>query len=299
MRIYAIGSFVVACSVKVARLPRAGESLDADAFVAEPGGKGFNLALAAHRLGAVVDGVFAIGGDPFAAVAVSAFEGAGLATDMLLKRSGSTGAGIGFIDKAGENCLAVSLGANRELAAEDVAPAKIGDCNLVMATFESPDAPIAAAFAAARSRGIRTLLNPSPSRPIDAQILAHTSILIVNRVEAVDCGIDIADETTLERVMQAGPEIVVVTLGKDGAVAFSRCEPPRWQAAVAVTAVDTIGAGDAFSAGFAVTLLQGGSIEEALTRAAACGAITAARFGAFDAFPTAFELERFCEAAKV
>ncbi|MCE4223760.1 ribokinase [Methylobacterium sp. C25] len=294
MRIYVIGSFVVACSVKVARLPRAGESLDADAFVAEPGGKGFNLALAAHRLGAAIDGVFGIGDDPFASVAVSAFEGAGLATDMLLKRSGSTGAGIGFVDQAGENCLAVSLGANRYLEAKDVEPARIANCNLVMATFESPDAPIAAAFAAARARGIRTLLNPSPNRPIDSRILADTSILIVNRVEAVDLGIDIADETTVDRLMRAGPDIVVVTLGEDGALAFSRSEPPARQAAVPVTAVDTIGAGDAFSAGFAVSLLQGRLVAEALARAAACGAITAARFGAFDAFPTTAELERFC-----
>ena len=51
MQVFVVGSFVVACSVKVARLPRAGESLAASAFVAEPGGKGFNLALALHRLG--------------------------------------------------------------------------------------------------------------------------------------------------------------------------------------------------------------------------------------------------------
>ncbi|GLS42269.1 PfkB family carbohydrate kinase [Methylobacterium brachythecii] len=299
MRIFVIGSFVVACSVKVARLPRAGESLNADAFVAEPGGKGFNLALAAHRLGATIDGVFRIGNDPFAAVAVSAFEGAGLATDMLLTRTGSTGAGIGFVDQAGENCLAVSLGANRQLAAEDVEPARVGDCDLVMATFESPDAPIAAAFAAARARGVRTLLNPSPSRPIAPRVLADTSILIVNRVEAVDLGIDIADESTVHRLMRAGPEIVVVTLGEDGALAFSRSEPPRRQAAVPVTAVDTIGAGDAFSAGFAVSLLQGRPITESLARAAACGAVTAARFGAFDAFPTAADLECFFKASEV
>ncbi|GEP00302.1 ribokinase [Methylobacterium haplocladii] len=297
MQIFVVGSFVVACSVKVARLPRAGESLDAQDFVSEPGGKGFNLALAAHRLGASIEGVFAIGDDPFAAVAVSAFEGAGLATDMLVTRSGSTGAGVGFVDQAGENCLAVNLGANRLLGAGDVDRARIARADFVMATFESPDAPIAEAFAQARSRGIRTLLNPSPSRPIDPRILADTAILVVNRVEAADLGLDVADAGTAQALLRAGPAIVVVTLGEEGAVVFQRDETACRQAAFPVAVIDTIGAGDAFSAGFAVGLLEGRPVGEALVRAAACGAITACRFGAFDAFPTKAELDRFCDAA--
>lgn len=297
MQIFVVGSFVVACSVKVARLPRAGESLDAQAFVSEPGGKGFNLALAARRLGAQLDGIFAIGDDPFAAVAVTAFAGAGLAEDMLVRRSGSTGAGVGFVDQAGENCLAVSLGTNRLLAAGDVDPSRIDRADLVMATFESPDAPIAAAFARARSRGIRTLLNPSPSRPIDPGILADTTILVVNRVEAADLGFDMAVPGTADALLQAGPEVVVVTLGEEGAVAFRREGPACHQAAFPVAVIDTIGAGDAFSAGFAVGLLEDRPLEEALARAAACGALTACRFGAFDAFPTKAELDRFCTVA--
>lgn len=296
MRIFVVGSFVVACSVKVARLPRAGESLDAQAFVSEPGGKGFNLALAAHRLGANIDGVFAIGDDPFASVAVSAFEQAGLATDMLVTRPGSTGAGIGFVDQTGENCLAVSLGANRLLAADDIDVDRLDRADLVMATFESPDAPIAAVFARARSRGTRTLLNPSPNRPIEPRILADTAILVVNRLEAADLGLDIDGsdvEAAAQALMRAGPDMVVVTLGEDGAMAFRQGQPSCRQAAFRVAAVDTIGAGDAFSAGFAVALLDGSPVEEALARAAACGALAACRFGAFEAFPTAVELDRF------
>lgn len=301
MQVFVVGSFVVACSVKVARLPRAGESLDASAFVSEAGGKGFNLALAMHRLGATVAGAFAVGDDPFAAVAGSAFARAGLSTDMLVTKSGSTGAGIGFVDDRGENCLAVSLGANRLLSGEDVlrrAPG-LDAAQLVLATFESPNAPIAAAFARARSRGARTLLNPSPSRPIAPEILANTAILVVNRVEAEDLGLrpEAGTVAGAEALLAAGPEIVVVTLGADGAMAVSREGPPIRQPAFPVSVVDTIGAGDAFSAGFAAALLQGRPLDEALRRAAAYGGLAACRFGAFDAFPDALELERFLESA--
>lgn len=307
MQVFVVGSFVVACSVKVARLPRAGESLDAEAFVAEPGGKGFNLALAAHRLGAAVDGVFAIGDDAFAVLARSAFARAGLSSDMLVAREGSTGAGIGFVDRAGENCLAVGLGANRLLGAADIERAAAGleRSDLVLATFESPDEPIAAAFARARAQGIRTLLNPSPSRPIDPAILADTSILLVNQVEAADLGLDLAfagrevgHDAGVDALLRSGPDMLIVTLGPEGAVLLRAGHAPCRQTAFRAPVVDTIGAGDAFAAGFAVALLRGRPVAEALRCAAACGAATIGRFGAFDAFPTTTELDQFLATAE-
>lgn len=302
MQVFVVGSFVVACSVVVARLPRAGESLDAAAFISEPGGKGFNLALALHRLGIGITGLFAIGDDVFAAVAEAAFAGAGLSPNMLVRYPGSTGAGVGFVDGQGENCLAVSLGANRLLDARDVAgaSASLDAANLVVATFESPDAPILAAFVRARVNGAATLLNPSPSRAIDPAILSATTILVVNRVEADDLGLDgsgiaetgTGDAARFEALSARGPELIVVTLGEKGALAYRR---GRWfrQAALSVAVVDTIGAGDAFAAGLSEGLMRNLPIEESLRRAAACGALTAARLGAFDAFPTAEALETF------
>ncbi|MGU3539532.1 PfkB family carbohydrate kinase [Methylobacterium sp. A54F] len=296
MQVFVVGSFVVACSVKVARLPRTGESLDATDFVSEPGGKGFNLALAAARLGAGVDGAFAIGSDAFAAVARSAFRQEGLAEAMLHEKPGSTGAGVGFVDPAGENCLAVSLGANRRLGAEDIDDDAVARAHLVLATFESPDAPIAAAFARARALGIPTLLNPSPTRPIPPGLLADTAILLLNRVEAGDLGLTDGDGFAPRRLadlMEGGPGTVVVTLGAAGAVAFRRGSPPLRQAAFRVAAVDTIGAGDAFGAGLAVALIEGRPLDQALRRAAACAALTVGRFGAFEAFPSSAALDRF------
>ena len=256
-----------------------------------------------HRLGIAVDGVFAIGDDVFAAVAQAAFVGSGLSTDMLISHPGSTGAGIGFIDQAGENCLAVSLGANRLLSALDVGRASdaIERSDLVLATFESPDEPILAAFERARSRGVATLLNASPSRPILPQILARTTILVLNQVEADDLGLDgsgIAeggdiDAARFAELTRAGLELVVVTLGERGAAAFRRDGTPLRQDAFPVDVVDTIGAGDAFAAGLAASLVEKRPVEEALRRAAACGALTAARFGALDAFPTRDALATF------
>ena len=301
VQIFIVGSFVVACTVKVARLPRSGESVDAAAFLSEPGGKGFNLALACHRLGAHVGGVFVIGDDAFSEIAVATFQQVGLAQAMLVRRPGSTGAGVGFVDTVGENCLAVSLGVNGLMAAGDV-EARFADLDrgaLVMATFESPDAPIQSAFARARARGTATLLNPSPMRAIDPRILADTAILVVNRVEAEDLGLEDAldadgrKSACIDALMGMGPDTIVITKGEAGAVLFRRGLPACHQPAFRVPVVDTIGAGDAFTAGFGTAVLESRSIEDALRRASACGALTTSRFGAFEAFPSGAELDRF------
>ncbi|KQS86035.1 ribokinase [Methylobacterium sp. Leaf361] len=303
MRLFVVGSFVIACSVKVARLPQAGESLDGLAFLAEPGGKGFNLALAAHQLGVGVDGLFAVGTDVFSPMVRATFARVGFAEDMLVPHAGSTGAGVAFVDAAGENCLAVCLGANLALGAEDVraVAARLERADLVAATFESPDASIRAAFALARQAGIPTLLNPSPMRPIDPAILADTAILVVNAVEAADLGLGtpdaIADATEatpgIAALLSGGLGLLIVTLGERGAVAFRPGLPPLRQPAFAVAAVDTVGAGDAFTAGLIAGLLAGEPLDAILRQAAACGALTTCQFGAFEAFPTAQVLAAF------
>ncbi len=309
MRVFVIGSFVIACSVKVARLPQAGESLNGLAFLAEPGGKGFNLALATHKLGITVDGLFAVGTDVFSPMVRSTFAQIGFSEDMLVPHLGSTGAGVAFVDAAGENCLAVCLGANLALSAEDIRATahRVRQAHLVAATFESPDAAIREAFALARMSGIPTLLNPSPMRPIDPAILADTAILVVNAVEAGDLGLGAPDAIAeaqaatpaMAALLDGGLELLVVTLGERGAIAFRPGLPPLRQAAFAVAAVDTVGAGDAFTAGLMAGLLAEESLERALRRAAACGALTTCQFGAFDAFPTAPMLAAFLDDAAI
>lgn len=307
--IFVLGSFVIACSAKVARFPRAGESLRADHVTVEPGGKGFNLALGARRLGIAVDGLLAVGDDLLSVFAEPALESADLPASMLARFPGRTGSGIGFIDATGENCLAVDSGANLRLAAENVRAVahEVTRAGLVLAQFEIGDAPILEAFTLARAAGKRTMLNPSPFRPVTAPLLAQTSILIVNAAEAAALAQELAPDLAFgtgadaagqghrlaERVFERGADTLIITLGSQGALAFRRDEPDLVQQAFPVEPVDTLGAGDAFAAGLAASLVQGLDLQTALHRAAACGAMATLGTGVFDILPTAAALEAF------
>jgi ribokinase len=110
-------------------------------------------------------------------------------------------------------------------------------------------------------------------------------------------GIRAADASVFDRVAAAvldrGPHLFIVTLGREGALAFRPSQASLHQAAFAVDAVDTLGAGDAFTAGFAVSLLEARPLSECLRRAAASGALATRRLGVFDALPARDELDVF------
>ena len=299
--LFVLGSFVVACSAKVERFPSIGESATAEHFIVEAGGKGFNLATAAHRLGATVHSIFAIGNDLFAETAAPAFAKAGFTPTRLVRCAGRTGSGIGFIDATGETCVAVYSGANLSLSGEDVqaVAASIAGSRVVLAQFEIADAPIAAAFAKAREHGAQTMLNPSPFRMPSPEILRDTTMLVVNEVEAqaIVAPASLDDDKTaraaIEAVLACGPDMLVVTRGPRGAVAHRRDAPALIQPAFAIEAVDSLGAGDAFLASLAVGLAEERTLEDSLRRAAAAGAIATARPGVFDALATLDALEQF------
>ena len=300
-RIFVLGSFVAACTVKVDRIPRAGETLRAHSFKLEAGGKGFNCAAAIRRLGAEVDGLLAVGDDHFATLADTALAAEGLSSQLLLRIAGQTGAGVGFINSAGENWIAVHPGANALLSANHVeaATSRLLTTQAIIAQFEIGDEAIAAGFALARRNGTTTFLNPSPFRPIHPRVAALTDILVVNETEAAHltgheptgCRDGLASLLAwgdrLAPVFRAGTSAVVVTGGAAGAVAFRPELPPLAQPAFAVRTIDTIGAGDAFMGGLALSLVSGLNWAESLRCAAACGAHAVTGFGVLASLPDA------------
>lgn len=309
--IFVLGSFVLACTAKVSRFPRPGESMTAEHVTIEPGGKGLNQAVMARRLGAAVEGLLAVGDDLAASFAPPALERADLPQTMLLPIAGDTGSGIGFIDAEGETSLAIAPNANLVLSASHVREraAAIEGAALVTAQYETADAPIRTAFALARRAGVPTLLNPSPFRPIADDILAATSILIVNQTEARALAAllgqpeDEAAEperfiaTVGPAILARGPRFVVLTRGAAGAVAVAADESPVQQAGFRVDTVDALGAGDAFAATLGVRLATGHPLAAAMRDASAAGALTTTRPGVFDALPSAADIAALSRSA--
>ena len=307
-RAFVLGNFVQACSWHVGRQPAPGETLEADGFQIEAGGKGLNVAVGLHRLGAQVQALIGCGQDPAADSLLALLARKGLSADHVHRLPGPSGWGSGLIGADGHNSIVVYLGANRLLTAAhaEAARADIEGAQLVYGHFETALAALEAAFRIAHARGVPTLLNPSPWQLPSAELRRSTHTLIVNEVEAAQLlalpeGLGElpvqAISVRLPGVAAYWPALrrLVITLGAHGALgAEASADGDVWSlwhaAAPRITAVDTVGAGDAFASAYAWAVLQGHTLPEALSWGNAGGAHVASRAGVLDALPDARQL---------
>ena len=94
-----------------------------------------------------------------------------------------------------------------------------------------------------------------------------------------------------EAIGALGPAEVVVKLGARGALARLDGRMTS-RAATPVAVVDTVGAGDAFVAGYLAERLRGASVEARLELAVRTGAAACAHAGDWEGFPTRRDLDR-------
>jgi ribokinase len=287
--IVVIGSANVDLVTRVERLPAPGETVLATGYAEHPGGKGANQAIAAARLGRAVSFVGVVGEDGHAALLTRALAGEGVDVAHLRRMPDvPTGRALVIVDDAAENSIVVVSGANAQLRSDDVAAAAAALRGAAVAVAQL-EIPLAAVRAAAEQAGGRFVLNPAPARPLDADLLAHVDVLVVNegefaRVTGVEVGGDAP--TFAARVAQAGLRCaVVVTLGGRGAMV---CEDGQVTVCPAppVTVVDTTGAGDCFVGALADALARGQSLPEAMHWAVAAASLSTQSLGATTAMPT-------------
>lgn len=274
--IVVVGSVNLDLSATVARLPAPGETVTGATLSRFPGGKGANQALAARRLGSDVRLVACVGEDAAADEALALLRGDGVDLSSVQVLSGAaTGIALICVAPSGENQIVVAPGAN---ASMDPAAIDPGVADALICQLEVPADAIARA--ANEFQGF-FCANLAPAKEVDARVLQRADLVIVNETEAAWYG------DTLE----ACGGMVATTYGSRGAslrkngALIADAEPP------AVTAVDTVGAGDAFTAALTVALVEGAEPVEALRFACAAGAAAATRAGAQPSLPTREEVE--------
>jgi ribokinase len=218
-----------------------------------------------------------------------------------------SGYGVGFVGERGENFLAAFQGANALVNAQHVQQhfADIIASDWVCAQFEAPQEAILAAFELARLARARTYLNPSPWRMPSREILALTDVLVVNETEAAlmfalpaaanwDAHIWQQQLPGMVQQLALTCELIVVTLGANGAVAYTSNGDTYFQPAWIIVQLDATGAGDAFGCGLIWGWSQRRPLDQTLSFANACGALVAAAQGVLSALPDSTLVENFC-----
>jgi ribokinase len=298
LRVVVLGGLNMDLVVRVAELPRAGETVAGEDLLRAAGGKGGNQAVALARLGGAVSMIGRVGRDAFGRELRHGLMEAGVATRWVGYSGRPTGAALILVDDRGENSIAVASGANADLAAAAIPRRVFESAEVVVASLEVPLASIAEAFRLAHSAGARTVLNTAPARQVGEELLGLSDVLICNEIELASLlagGSDGLDVAAAARALRSRDEqVVVVTLGQRGVVAISGAEVFE-QSAFRVSTVDTTGAGDAFVGGFVMGRWWSAGLADALRWGCAAGALATTKSGAQPSMPGLSELRQLLQ----
>ena len=295
---------------RVDRFPAAGETRRGQAFFANSGGKGFNQSVACARQGVATAFVAACGNDAIGVLAREAAQSVDVHARWQIMHEHATGTAAVLVDASGQNQIVVALGANEHLdpgfvrAQDEV----FASAKILLAQLENNIDAIAAALDLGARHGLTRMLNPAPVHAqLDATMLRNVDILTPNETEFTQllerfAGVRIAADTLAERndadlhafARRLGAATVVITLGARGCF-VSHGDDQRGDAAACyrlppetVRAIDTTGAGDAFSGALAAALVRfdGQAFRRSVAHANRVGALSTETAGAAAAMPS-------------
>jgi ribokinase len=295
-----LGSFVADLAFRTKKIPAWGETVLGSGFVLGPGGKGSNQAVAARRLGHRVSFVSKLGRDPFGDLARQMYEREGIDAQFVFDSPDlTTGGAAIIIDEArGENAIIVVPGACYEVtpAEIDLTRSRIAESSVFLTQLELRLPSVEYGLRVAHELGVPTILNPAPAVALPETIFPLCDYLTPNESEAAALtGLPVANLAQVERAAQAlldrGTRNVVLTLGAEGALVKNKKITARVRAINAGPVVETTGAGDAFSGGFAVALAEGKDVVSATRFACTVAGISVTRSGTAPSMPTRAEVD--------
>jgi len=253
-----VGAINLDLVASVDNAPRPGETVLGSDLRRLPGGKGANQAIAAARLGAQVDMIGALGDDDAGAELLAALHESGVDTSRVQVVHGASGVALIVVDSAGENSIVVCPGAGLHIDARSVT---VTPGAAVLAQLEVDLAVIEQV--AWRATG-PFFLNVSPVRDLSRGLRDRVDLFVVNQ-----------GEYEASPFLATAPR-VVLTLGAEGAVLLKRGRVVAKARVRAERVVNTVGAGDAFTAALVVALLERRSESDALEVACRVGAAAVA-----------------------
>lgn len=276
---------------------RPGETLRAGSIFTEPGGKAYNQAVAAQRLGGTACFFGAVGNDEAAQRCRKFLQQEGVEPILQTVEEAGTAYACILTDSRGENQVTVFRGAAESLTPGFIVSheAEIARCDCLLLTLECPIETVKAAAETAKRNGVFTILNPAPAIPLPQDLISLFDVITPNRQEAAQIlQLDGEPETDelARAICKAGFERVIVTLGGDGALLVEKGMAYHFPA-MKVPVVDTTGAGDTFNAAVAVALSKGRSLLKAVEYAVVASSCSVRKQHVMDSLPTRETVERY------
>ena len=281
------------------KIPAPGETVSGGTFLMNPGGKGANQAVAVARLGgktAKCVFIAKVGNDLFGRDTARRMKADGIDARLIVDAKEPSGTALILVDRHGQNCISVALGANGTLSPEDIYPIlkeALPQASALLMQLETPLETVLSAAKAAKAAGVPVVLNPAPAAKLPAALYKCLEWITPNESEAeLLTGVKVTDAASAAKaaavLQKRGVKNILITLGAKGCwcSVTQRSHPGH-----KVKAVDCVAAGDTFNGAFVVALAEGRSCEEAIAFAQQAAAISVTRPGAQSSVPYRIEVK--------
>jgi len=292
-----IGSTNMDVVMTVERFTRPGETQKAEKIEFFPGGKGANQAVTVAKLIGKCYFLTCVGNDEYGNFFMNYFKKLNIKGVQKLEEP--TGRAFIELTKNGENRIIIVEGANGKLTKKilNFESNNLLKNEILLIQNEIPFSTTLEAVKMFKKNGKTVIFDPAPARNIDLEILKFVDFLTPNETEILELcqtlGKNIKRiEETFDLLSKFGLRNLIIKMGKKG-VLFINPEIKISVSAHKVNVKDTTAAGDIFNAAFAVALIKGMKIKQALEFANAAAAISVTRKGAQPSIPSYNEIMRF------
>ena len=299
-KVIVLGSLNMDLVVTTDRLPTPGETLKGGAFATHPGGKGANQAVGAARLGCDVSMMGRVGDDDFGQSLINILAMENVDTSGIsLDSSEKTGIAIICVDSNGENTIVAVYGANMACGSQEIEATaeRISESSVLLIQNEIPAFTSQNISARCKEIGTTIVWDPAPASNEHIHLLQVSDFVTPNEIEATAlAGIEVSTVDSAikacEIISSMGKATPIIKMGDLGVV-YMDAHQIKHQIGFEVDAIDTVAAGDAFNAGFAVALTEGLNVNGAVRFACAAGALATTKYGAQSAMPFRNEVDSF------
>ena len=291
-RIIVVGIFVVDLSFKSSKLPKPGETVIGDSYNIGPGGKGSNQSVAISRSGGKVSFIGRIGDDQFGDVGISLYKKENVYREGLIIAKGEkTGSAAISLDKLGMNSIIVvpgaSSGLNKKMIDQNIN--LFNNSSILLTGFEIPLDVAIYCLEIAKSKKLKTILNPAPYFEIKKESYKLIDYLTPNEHEASvlsKINVKTIDDARIagRKICDLGVGTSIITMGEKGVLCTRDVNDteglyyPSYNFSNKV--IDTVGAGDVFNGAFATAISEKMDLEESLFFANKAASLSVRKEGA-------------------
>jgi ribokinase len=287
-----IGSLNYDYILRTSHLPQKGETLIAESFEICPGGKGGNQAVQCAKLGLSTYMAAAVGNDSMGDYLYNGMKKYGVDVSRIRREHETSGFAMACAAGEGNLFATIVRGANDCFTEKDIDALDdlFEKAAVVILQLEIPVPVVEYCIRKAKEYACITLINTAPAKAIDRKSLVSCDYVVMNEVEAqFYCGVSSVTKENAgiytERLSAEFNNTVIVTLGKAGAEISVKGNPSVHFAAFDIPARETTGAGDSFIGGLAYGIIKKLTLEETMSFASCCSAVTIQKPGGQPAMP--------------